>query len=113
MIRPERSFTVARARKKFGSMTPFTPDLILTNCPGCSLVLDREQWAVNEPTGANFPIPVLNYPELAGLLLGSDPYEVVGIQGHTVPVESLLARIGIPQSSRLAYLLDSAGMYWT
>ena len=48
MIRPNRSFTVACARKKFESMAPFAPDLILTNCPGCSLVLDREQWAEAE-----------------------------------------------------------------
>ncbi len=61
MIRPNRSFTVACARKKFESMAPFAPDLIITNCPGCGLVLDREQWAVNELTGANFQIPVLNY----------------------------------------------------
>ena len=108
MIRPNRSFTVACARKKFESMAPFDPDLIITNCPGCSLVLDREQWAVNETTGASFQIPVLNYAELAGLLLGWDPYDVVGLQGHTVPVEPLLEQIGIPQSSRPAYLRDDA-----
>ncbi len=108
MIRPNRSFTVACARKKFESMAPFAPDLIITNCPGCGLVLDREQWAVNELTGANFQIPVLNYAQLAGLLLGWDPYEAVGIQGHTVPVEPLLERMGIPQSSRPAYLREDA-----
>ena len=108
MIRPNRSFTVACARKKFESMAPFAPDLIITNCPGCGLVLDREQWAVNELTGANFQIPVLNYAQLVGLLLGWDPYEVVGIQGHTVPVEPLLERMGIPQSSRPAYLRERA-----
>jgi heterodisulfide reductase subunit B len=90
------------------SMASFAPDLIITNCPGCSLVLDREQWAVNELTGANFQIPVLNYAELAGLLLGWDPYDVVGIQSHTVAVEPLLERIGIPQSSRPAYLREDA-----
>jgi len=110
MIRPNRSFTVACARKKFESMAPFAPDLIITNCPGCSLVLDREQWAVNELTGAGFEIPVLNYAELAGLLLGWDPYDVVGIQSHTVPVEPLLERIGIPRSSRPAYLREDADL---
>ena len=57
MIRPNRSFTVACARKKFESMAPYAPDLMLTNCPGCGLVLDREQWAVNELTGARLPYP--------------------------------------------------------
>jgi len=106
MIRPNRSFTMACARKKFESMAPFEPDLMLTNCPGCNQILDREQWAVNELTGSDFQIPVLNYAELAGLLLGWDPYDVVGIQGKTVPVEPLLDRIGIPQSTSPAYVRD-------
>lgn len=104
MLRPNRSFTMACVRKKLESMGPYEPDLMLTNCPGCNQMLDREQWAVNEMTGADFQIPVLNYAELAGLLLGWDPYEVVGIQGKTVPVEPLLDRIGIPQSTSPAYL---------
>jgi len=108
MIRPNRSFTVACARKKFESMAPFSPDLIITNCPGCSLVLDREQFAVNELTGAEFQIPVLNYAELAGLLLGWDPYEVVGVQCHSVPVEPFLARVGIPYSPGADYLHQDA-----
>jgi heterodisulfide reductase subunit B len=95
MIQPNRSFTLACVRKKLDSMGPFEPDLMLTNCPGCTAILDGEQWAVNELTGARYQIPVLNYAELAGLLLGWDPYEVVGIQGKVVPVEPLLERIGI------------------
>jgi heterodisulfide reductase subunit B len=108
MIRPNRGFTLACARKKFESMAPFEPDLIITNCPGCQFVLDREQWAVNELTGADHLVPVLNYAQVVGLLLGWDPYDVVGIQGHTVPVEPLLERIGIPQSTRPAYLRDES-----
>ena len=110
MIRPNRSFTMACARKKLESMAPYEPDLMLTNCPGCNMVLDREQWAVNELTGADFGIPVLSYAELAGLLLGWDPYDAVGIQGHTVPVEPLLDRIGIPPSPRPEFLSDEAGV---
>jgi heterodisulfide reductase subunit B len=100
MVRPNRSFTLACARKKFESMAPFQPDLILTNCPGCLLVLDREQWGVNELTGSDFQVPVLNYAQLAGLLLGWSPYGTIGIQGHGVPVEPLLGRIGIPCGPR-------------
>jgi hypothetical protein len=43
MIRPNRSFAVACARKKFESMTSFALDLIITNSSGCSFVLDHEQ----------------------------------------------------------------------
>ena len=97
MVRPNRGFTVACARKKFESMAPWEPDLILTNCPGCLMVLDRYQYAVNQVTGADHHVPVLNYAELAGLLLGWDPCAVVGVQGHSVPVEPLLDKIGIPR----------------
>jgi heterodisulfide reductase subunit B len=96
MIRPNRGFTLACVRKKLESMGPFEPDLILTNCPGCIQILDGEQWAVNELTGSDYRIPVLSHAELAGLLLGWDPYDVVGIDTHVVPVEPLLERIGIP-----------------
>ncbi len=96
MVRPNRGYTMACVLKKMRSMAPFKPDLILTNCPGCNQFLDKEQWAIRQLTGEKYFVPVLNYAELAGLLLGFDPYEQVGIQCHSVPVEPLLDRIGIP-----------------
>jgi heterodisulfide reductase subunit B len=104
MIRPNRAFSMACVKKKLESMAPYGPDLILTNCPGCNQFLDREQWAVNELTGSGYGIPVLSYAELAGLLLGLDPYDAVGIQSHTVPVEPLLDRIGISYDAGKAFL---------
>jgi heterodisulfide reductase subunit B len=64
------------------------------------MVLDREQWAVNALEGAGFWVPVLNYTEPARLLPGWDPYQVVGVQSHSVPVEPLLAQRGIPCSEQ-------------
>ena len=96
MIRPNRGYTMACVLKKLESMAPWRPDAILTNCPGCNVMLDKEQWAIRELTGKTFNIPTVSYTELAGLLLGWDPYCVVGIQSHTVPVEGLLDKIGIP-----------------
>lgn len=96
MVRPNRGYTMACVLKKMRSMAPFQPDLILTNCPGCQQFLDKEQWAIWKLTGDEFFVPVLNYAELAGLLLGYDPYDRVGIQSHSVPVEPLLEKIGIP-----------------
>jgi heterodisulfide reductase subunit B len=104
MIRPNRGYTMACVQKKLESMAPYAPDLILTNCPGCNLLLDREQWAVNAMTGSAHSIPVLSYAELAGLLLGWDPYDVIGIQSHTAPVEPLLEKIGTARSARSPYL---------
>ncbi len=96
MIPPNRGATLANTYKKFKSMAPFKPDLIVTNCPGCQVFLDKEQWAIQELTGEKYFIPVVTYQELAGLLLGWDPYEVVGIDFHTVPVEPLLEKLDIP-----------------
>ncbi len=39
-------------------------------------------------------IPVLTYEELAGLVLGYDPWEL-GMQMHQVDVEPLLEKMGI------------------
>ena len=41
-----------------------------------------------------FGIPVLTYEEMAGLVLGLDPWEM-GMQIHQVSVDSLLDKIGI------------------
>lgn len=95
-IRPNRGYTMACVLKKLESMDPWKPDAILTNCPGCNLFLDKEQWAIFQVTGREYNIPTLSYSELAGLLLGWDPYDVVGIQTHTVPIEPLLGKLGIP-----------------
>lgn len=57
--------------------------------------MDKEQWAIFDVTGEKYFIPVLTYQELAGLLLGWDPYDVVGIDAHTASVEPLLDKIGI------------------
>ena len=104
MISPNRGATMASVYKKMKSMAPFQPDLILTNCPGCQVFLDKEQWAISEMTGEKYFVPVLTYQELAGLLMGWDPYNTAGIQFHTVPVEPLLDKIGIPYDPSKAWV---------
>jgi heterodisulfide reductase subunit B len=100
LIMANRGFSIACSKKKFDSMEPYHPDLILTNCPGCPMFLDRWQYAISEMEGKTYGtngqgIPVLTYEELAGLILGYNPWEL-GIQVHQVPVEPLLDKIGIP-----------------
>jgi len=108
-IRPNRGYTMACVLKKLESMEPWKPDLILTNCPGCNVFLDKEQWAILQMTGKEYDIPTLSYTELAGLLLGWDPYDVVGIQSHTVPVEPLLDKIGIPFDPSKQWFSETSG----
>ena len=62
-------------------MEPFQPDLIITNCPGCPYFLDRWQYVIAESTGKTYGenghgIPVLTYEEVAGLVLGYDPWDL-------------------------------------
>lgn len=80
-------------------MEPYHPDLILTNCPGCPMFLDKWQYAIHEMQGKSYGrngegIPVLTYEELAGLVLGYDPWDL-GLQLHQVPCEPLLDKMGI------------------
>jgi len=108
LIQANRGYSVAASKKKFESMKPYKPDLILTNCPGCPMFLDRWQYAISEMEGITYGengqgIPVMTYEELAGLILGYDPWDL-GFQVHQVPVEPFLDKIGIPYDTEKKFL---------
>jgi len=99
LLKSNRGYSVSNSKKKFDSMQPYHPDLIIANCPGCTFFLDRWQYVIAEMEGKTygengFGIPVLTYEELAGLLLGYDPWDM-GLQLHQVTVEPLLDKLGI------------------
>ena len=99
LLKSNRGYSVSNSKKKFDSMHPYHPDLILANCPGCTFFLDRWQYVIAELEGITygengFGIPVLTYEEIAGLLLGLDPWDI-GLQTHQVSVEPLLDKLGI------------------
>lgn len=99
LLKSNRGYSVANSKKKFESMQPYKPDLIIANCPGCTFFLDRWQYVIAEMEdktyGENgFGIPVLTYEELAGLILGYNPWDI-GLQVHQVAVEPLLNKLGI------------------
>lgn len=88
-------------------MLPYKPDLIIANCPGCTFFLDRWQYVIAEMEGKTYSdngygIPVLTYEEIAGLLLGYDPWDI-GLQVHQVSVEPLLDKLGIPYNPENKY----------
>ena len=88
-------------------MEPFKPDLIIANCPGCTYFMDRWQYVIAEMEGRTYGadgygIPVLTYEELAGLLLGYDPWDI-GLQTHEVAVEPLLDKLGISYNPETKY----------
>ena len=99
LVQENRGYSIANSKKKFESMEPYEPDFILANCPGCAMFLDKWQYTIAEMEhktygGQGHGIPVLTYEELAGLLLGYDPWQL-GLQLHQVQCERLLDKIGI------------------
>ncbi len=100
LVQQNRGYSLANTQKKFESMQPYEPDFILTNCPGCSMFMDKWQYVIAEMENKTYDkdgygIPVLTYEELAGLLLGYDPW-TLGLQLHQVQSERLMDKIGIP-----------------
>lgn len=107
-IQANRGYSVACTKRKFESMQPYEPDFILTNCPGCPYFLDRWQYVIAEMEGKTYGknghgIPVLTYEELAGLILGYNPWDL-GLQMHQVSVEPLLDKMGISYDPNEKYL---------
>lgn len=113
-VQANRGYSIACSKKKFESMAPYKPDFILTNCPGCPLFFDRWQYTLSEMEGTTYGedgngIPVLTYEELAGIILGYDPWDL-GLQVHQVPVEPLLDKIGYNYDPTRKFL-DKQGNY--
>ena len=111
IVQANRGYSVANSQKKFESMAPYKPDFIVANCPGCAMFLDRWQYTIAEIEGTTYGeegkgIPVLTYEELAGLVLGDDPWEL-GLQMHQVDVEPLLNKMGVEYDPAAKYLLPN------
>ena len=108
LVMANRGSSMANSKKKFESMAPYKPDFIVANCPGCAMFLDKWQYAVSEMEGITYGengagIPVLTYEEMAGLVLGYDPWDL-GMQMHQVAVEPLLNKMGIDYDPSAKYL---------
>lgn len=107
LLQENRGYSIANSKKKFESMEPYEPDFIVTNCPGCSMFMDKWQYVIAEMEHKTYDkdgygIPVLTYEEMAGLLLGYDPWKL-GLQLHQIQVERLLDKIGIPYNPAQKY----------
>ncbi|MGE4587117.1 MAG: heterodisulfide reductase-related iron-sulfur binding cluster [Mangrovibacterium sp.] len=107
LIKADRGYSVSNTRKKFESMEAYHPDAVICNCPGCTMFMDKWQYVIGEMEGRTYGgnrkgIPVLTYEELAGLVLGYDPWEL-GLQMHQVDCEPLLNKMGIPYDPAQKY----------
>ena len=102
LVMANRGYSVANSKKKLESMAPYKPDFIVANCPGCAMFLDRWQYTIQQMEGTTYGrdghgIPALTYEEMAGLVLGYDPWDL-GMQMHQIDVEPLLDAMGVPYS---------------
>jgi heterodisulfide reductase subunit B len=107
LVQANRGYSIACSKRKFESMAPYKPDMIITNCPGCPMFLDRWQYTIAEMEGITYGengygIPVFTFEEVAGLVLGYDPWDL-GLQMHQVSVEPLLDKIGVPYDAAMKY----------
>jgi heterodisulfide reductase subunit B len=87
----DREYPRSVLRRKFASIKDAMPDVIITQCPGCTFNLDYYQETLSDAVGP-LDIPVLYFSEMVALALGADPYEI-GLDMHAVPVEPLLERL--------------------
>lgn len=74
-------------------------DILLHMCPNCQMQFDRYQPVIEKKLGEKFNMFHLNISQFLSLAMGADPYSVVGVQTHTVPLEPLLQRMGILEKS--------------
>lgn len=94
----DREYPRALLRRKFASIREAKPDVIVTQCPGCTFNLDYYQETLSDTLGS-LDIPVLYFSEMAALALGAGPREI-GLDMHAVPVEPLLKKLGIAEGGR-------------
>ncbi|MBO4778005.1 MAG: heterodisulfide reductase subunit B [Bacteroidales bacterium] len=108
LVQANRGYSVSNTKKKLESMKPYKPDFIVTNCPGCAMFMDKWQYTLAEMEGVTYDtegygIPVLTYEEMAGLVLGYNPWDL-GLQMHQVQCESLLNKMGVEYDPKAKYL---------
>lgn len=114
VVQQNRGYSVANSKKKLESLAPYKPDFIVANCPGCAMFMDKWQYTIGEMEGVTFGtggrgIPVLTYEEMAGLILGYDPWDL-GLQMHQVDAEPVLKKLSYEYSPEKKYL-NAEGKY--
>jgi len=68
-------------------------DILLHMCPNCQMQFDRYQPVIEKNLNIKFDLVHLNIAQFLALAMGADPYKVVGVQTHTVPLDNILERI--------------------
>lgn len=88
----DKGYSRKTFRKKFQSLAEVRPDIIVTQCPGCTFNMDYLQENVLEELKMENSIPVLNIAELLALLMGAEP-ETIGLDMHAIDLEPFLKKL--------------------
>ncbi len=88
--------SLAVTAEKLQSLKENEVEILLHMCPNCQMQFDRYQPYIEEKLEIKFNIFHLNISQFIALALGADPYKILGIQTHTVPIEPLLKRLKQP-----------------
>jgi heterodisulfide reductase subunit B1 len=91
-----KEISLAVTAEKLHTLKENDVEILLHMCPNCQMQFDRYQPYIEEKLETKFNIFHLNISQFIALALGADPYKVLGIQTHTVPIEPLLKRLKRP-----------------
>ncbi len=85
--------SLAVTAEKLQALKDNNVELLLHMCPNCQMQFDRYQPYIEKKLDIEFNIFHLNISQFIALALGADPYKILGIQTHTVPIEPLLKKL--------------------
>ena len=88
--------SLAVTAEKLQSLKDNDVEILLHMCPNCQMQFDRYQPYIEEKLETEFNIFHMNIAQFIALAIGADPYSVLGIQTHTIPIEPLLKRLKKP-----------------
>ncbi|WP_080460705.1 ferredoxin:CoB-CoM heterodisulfide reductase subunit HdrB [Methanobrevibacter arboriphilus] len=79
--------------KKLLALKDEDVDILIHMCPNCHMQFDRYQPYIQKKLDLDFKVVHLNIAQFIALILGADPYKVVGIQTHTIPIEPFIEKL--------------------
>ncbi len=90
-----KDLSLSVTAEKLLSLKEKDVEVLVHMCPNCQMQFDRYQPTIEKILDTEFDIVHLNISQLVALASGADPYRVVGVQTHTVPVEPFLKKLDI------------------
>jgi heterodisulfide reductase subunit B len=82
------------AKRKLDSVKVKNVDALITICPFCSIMYERNQKKMESKFNVEYNLPVLYYPQILGLALGIDQNEL-GFQLNKIKPYALLENLKV------------------